>query len=267
MFVSPAIAVNNDELACFYAIRHVLKSHKSLTEDDIKYAANFISSFYSDSRDKLRQNSGIKNILTDSQLLMILLYSDKKRICRFALIFNDELDDAIKSRDSSMLKRILLGPKEMFVELYDNPLLSNEDKDFIIRLIARESFALMVTLEFLKKEIITDDDVINVATKCYNNVCIKDGQILYDDDSRAVMSRYETPPESVFTIDKSKIYCFDTLELISEVTEEIPINPKTGNKFSDYALKLIRNRFNKEINMYRRYKQIKNSTNLPHNNL
>ena len=252
--ISPAIAFSDAELACFHAVKYILHTHKSLSENDITYSANFISSFYA-----LREN-----VLTDDQLVMFLVYADKSGICRFALIFNEELDTAIKNKDRTGLKRLLLGPKEMFIELYDNTFLSNEDRDFILRLIARESFAMMLALGLLKKnsESFTAN-VVTITTKCYDEVCIQDSKLLEDDPERAVMSKHEKPPESVFTVDKPKssrtpsVYCFNTLDLIKAVTETVPINPKTGEPFSDYSLKVIRDRFRKEINMYRRYRQIK----------
>ena len=258
-YISPAIAITDNELACIHLVNKVLQSHKNLTSDDIQYASNYISSFYSYSSNN--PNSSFP-LLDDTQLIMFLVYSDQNGICKYALIFNEELDIAIKSRDNISLKRILLGPKEMFIELYDNPYLSIEERDFIIRLIARESFAIMLSMELLKKNPldINSDDISSI---CYDQVCIQDAKILDDDYVRATMSKYEKPSSSVFTIDKSphsdtpNVYCFDTLDLISSVTEPSPINPKTNQPFSSYSLNIINQRFHKEIAMYRRYRQLK----------
>lgn len=289
--ISPAIAATDDELACFHATRYILQSHKSrLSSDDIAYAANYISSFYSHSMDIVQKDPDTENILSEEQLIMFLVYADQKGISKFALIFNEELDTAILKKDTISLKAILLGPKEMFVELYDNTFLRNEDRDFLIRLVSREIFALKLTFELLKRKVInldTIDDtcmaetltvhaeklsqekdkvqVTVIATKCYDEVCIQDAKILEDDMARATMSKYEKPAESVYTVDKSatsttpKVYCFNTIELIDAITELNPINPKTKEPFSDYTLSLLHQRFHKEMAMYRRYKQIKSS--------
>ena len=271
---SPAIAISDCELVFYYACSYILRTHARLEPEDIRYAANYISSFYSHSC-----NTSNSSSLTDNQLIMFLVYADQTGICKFALIFNEELDTAIKSRDDVTFKRILLGPKEMFVELYDNTFLSTEDRDFIIRLIARESFSLMSALELLKKKILEplpyednldfslhpncSDKFAFLTNSCYEQVCIQDSQILEDDFARATMAKHEKTPQSVFTVDKSpssktpQVYCFNTLDLIASVTENIPINPKTGEPFSDYSIKIINQRFPKEINMYRRYRQIK----------
>jgi hypothetical protein len=290
--ISPAIAISDSELAYFHATRYILRSHKNLNDNDIQYAANYISSFYSHSYNVLYDNPHISrdspsNILTDPQLIMFLVYSDQRGICKFALIFNEQLDTAIKNKDNIAFKRILLGPKEMFVELYDNTFLSTEDRDFITRLIARESFALMLAIQLLKYKIINFESIddtctsntftfhtqkenthvrlVSLATKCYDEVCIHDAKILQDDQVRATMSKYENTPESVFTVDKPpssetpQVYCFNTLDLIAAITDNPPINPKTGQPFSTHSIKIITQRFNKEINMYRRYRQIKST--------
>ena len=273
---SPAIAISDCELVFYYASIYILRTHAALDAEDIRYAANYISSFYSHSCNPSRDNA---SSLTDNQLIMFLVYADQTGICKFALIFNEELDAAIKARDDATFKRILLGPKEMFVELYDNTFLSTEDRDFIIRLIARESFSLMSALELLKTKILDSrpeendldfsrdpncyDRFAFLTSTCYEQVCIQDSQILEDDFARATMAKHEKTPQSVFTVDKSpssetpQVYCFNTLDLIASVTENIPINPKTGEPFSDYSIKIINQRFTKEINMYRRYIQIK----------
>lgn len=292
--VSPAIAISDTELAYFHTIRFVLKTHKYLNDNDIDYASNFICSFYSHSHDNLSSGS---LLLTDDQLIMFLVYSNQRGICKFALIFNEELDNSIKSKDDTKLKRILLGPKEMFVELYDNTFLPPDDRDFIIRLIARESFATVLLIQLLKQKILNLEDIVDtysslqdfsnrssdfilqdspihkaqivtLTTKCYDEVCIQDSTILEDDQVRAIMSKYEQSPDSIYTIDNSpssktpQVYCFNTLDLISSVTSNNPINPKSQQPFSPYALTIINQRFHKEIAMYRRYLQIThNSTN------
>lgn len=288
--ISPALAMTDSELACYHAVRYILRYHKQLTENDIQYASNYISSFYSNSYDShsydsLQENPEADNVLNDEQLVLFLVYADQRGIGKLALTFNEELDAAIKAKDTISLKKILLGPKEMFIELYDNPYISNEDREFVIRLISREMFAATLALGLLKKKILNletiddkctsetltfeaqkDSGVVNIAvlaTKCYDEVCIQDAKILEDDQVRAIMSQREKTSESVYTVDKPQnsstpqVYCFNTIDLITAMTDDIPINPKSKEPFSDYALKVIRQRFSKEISMYRRYKEIK----------
>jgi hypothetical protein len=285
MEISPALATTDDELACVHITRYILNSHKQLTTDDIGFAINYISSFYSYSLDILKDNPDADNILTEDQLIMFLVYADQRGICKFALIFNETLDLSIKNKNTTELKNLLLGPKDMFIELYDNTFLRNEDREFTIRLISREMFALKLAIGLIKKKVLeTFDDkcasesmtviadkegpaiqITSLATRCYDEVCIQDAKILEDDMARAAMSKYEKPAETVYTVDKSsstsipRAYCFETIELIAAVVQETPINPKTKEQFSEYSLKLIQQRFHKEIAMYRRYKQIKSA--------
>jgi len=173
----------------------------------------------------------------------------------------------------------------MFIELYDNLFLNDEERDYIYRLISREIFAMTLTIDLLKNKIInletigdgcnTDSvmleaqrgknsvQLVSIVTKCYEEVCIQDSTILQDGTSRAAMSKYEKPSDIVYTIDKPsssivpRTYCFDTMDLIASVSEEYPINPKTNEPFSEFSLNMIRQRFHKEIAMYRRYKQMR----------
>lgn len=286
--VSPALAMTDDELACFHAVTFVLQSHKRLAEEDIQYVANYISSFYAHSKERFREDPNAANHLDDEQLIRFLVYANQRDIGKFALTFNEVLDTVILARDEITLKELLLGPREMFVELYNNPYLSSEDRDFLIRLVSREEYAITLLLGQLKKKILsletidtscTNEDLIIQAqrsdkavnmtvlsNKCYDEVCIQDARILSDDTARAAMSTREKPAETVYTVDKPqssatpRTYCFDTLELIAAVTDDAPINPKSREPFSDFALKIILQRFHKEIAMYRRYRDIKASS-------
>ena len=86
--------------------------------------------------------------------------------------------------------------------------------------------------------------------------------MLSEDNTKATLSKYEKTPMSIYTIDRPAsspnphVYCFDTLELLDAITEPVPINANSGEPFSDFSLKLINQRFRKEIAMYRRYKEI-----------
>ena len=279
--ISPAVAMTDDELACFHAAKFVLRSHTQLTDLDRQYAANYISSFYSYSKEQLELN--LTKYLNDENLVRFLVYANRRDIGKFALTFNEQLDTAIKNRDDISLRALLLGPKEMFIEVYNNPYLSNEDREFLIRLISREEYAITLTLGQLRKKLLdlemvddqcTTEDVLihaqgdsrviqltTLTTKCYGEVCIQDARILSDDSARATMSLYERPSAMVYTVDKPassvnpRTYCFNTLDLIAAVTENTPINPQSREQFSTAALNMIRQRFRKEIAMYQRYRE------------
>lgn len=269
--ISSAVAMSDEELACFYTVKFVLSSHKRLSKEDVEHAANYISSFYTYGRSE--ENSDRDDIITEEHLVQFLVYTNRRGIGKFALIFNDRLDFAIISRDNIFLQQILFGPKEMFVELYDNPYLFTEDYDFIIRLISREMYAMTLLLTRLREKIMNletidgtcQESIESISAKCYDKVCLEDAKILENDSIRVEMSKYETLPDTIRTVDKSKnsmtpqVYCFDTIELIASMTENIPVNSKTKEPFSEYSLKVIRERFRKEIALYRRYKELRST--------
>jgi len=266
--MSFAKALSDNELACFHILKYSLSTHKNLSDKEIIRTSNYICSFYIN-----------KNISFDS-LIQFFTYSDQTGVCKFALSFNEKLKNSIKSKDYSLLKKLVLGPKDMFIELYDNNYLSPTDRDFLIRLVSREMVAYESLFDKVKNKIINVEDIkhkcssntsyfelthqknkntmFSLTSNCYDEICIQDSKNLNDDQVLSIMSKYEKPPSSFYTVDKSsktqtpQVYCFDTLELISS----LPINPKTGEKFSKHTFNIIHQRFSKEINMYKRYREL-----------
>lgn len=268
-----AEAFTDAEQACFSVSKFVLETHPALSEGDILYAANFICSTYN----HYAEPSSRTNPFSKDQLIRILVYANTHTICKFAVLFNSELDEAIKSRNALNLTHILLGPKEMFVELYDNPYLSSEQHNFIMRMLAREVAAFTQVYDHVQQHVLDLDSIHTrcntqsisyntsqntitaLATKCYEDVCLIDSNILREDAARAIMAQNETPPENIYTVDKlpsqnvPSVYCFNTLDLMEAMMHEPPLNPKTQQPLSPQALTMIRNRFAKELALYRRF--------------
>lgn len=268
-----AEAFTDHEQACFHVSKFVLKTHSALSEDDMLYAANFICSMYN----HYAELSSRTNPFSKDQLIRILVYANTNTICKFALLFNSELDEAIKSRNTLNLTHILLGPKEMFVELYDNSYLSSEQQNFIMRMLAREIAAFTQVYERVEEHVLdldsihthcstqsmaynsTQSSIVELTTKCYEEVCLIGSTILREDSARAIMAQNENPPENIYTVDKlpsqtlPSVYCFNTLDLMEALMHEPPLNPKTQQPLSPQALTMIRHRFAKEIALYRRF--------------
>lgn len=249
-------------------VRHVLSTHKTLSKDDINYVIDLIKNQHNTQIEQLICDSKTKSCSSTGGLIQFLVYADQSGICKFALSFNEVLDWAIKNKQDNKILELLNGPPELFIELYDNEFLLEDDKEFILRLISRELYSIMMTIELgninPQKYICHEEDLKILSAKCYDEVCIQDAKILADDESRAIMSQYEKPPIDVYTIDKSSsdiipaVYCFNTLSLIYAATSKPPINPKTNEVFSPYALKLIHDRFRKEIALFRAYRKRRN---------
>lgn len=222
--------LTDDELTYFHATRYVLRSHKNLSEDNVAFAANYIASF---------RAANVDPAFDDDQFAMFLTYADTTGIGKFALIFNEELDAAIKARDTTKLRELVLGPQEMFVEVYDNSFFTEEDREIAMRMLTRSIYAHQLLVNQLRQKVSVDtiDDtnpavvpaadkdpqfhcpVITLttertatplgvsaaalATMCYQEVCIQEAQILRDDPVRTQMNARDTPPEQVYAIDRA----------------------------------------------------------------
>lgn len=256
-----AFAFADSELSCFYSVNYVLQTHKNLTLADINYASNYIASFYEYGLSNPKMN---QKVFSDKELTQFLVYANQSRIGMFALSYNDQLDFAIKNKNNVLLQGLLLGPRTMFIELYDNPFLSPEDQRFVLQLVNREFDTVTLFLNTLKENILQyteryPNTFSCLNNECYNAVCLHDST----HNISAIMSAHETIPSSVFTVDKPPtsntpyVCCFNILELLDAVTNPNPINPRTNAPFSSYTLKLINQRFHKELSMYQRYKQLR----------
>lgn len=250
--------ITHEEVSCFYMINHALKSHRKLSSEDVKFASNYICSMYVHYSQQPNSEP-----FDEFKLLMFLAYTNQKGVCKFALLYNTDLDRVIMSRDKKSLKKLLTGmSEELFVELYNNPFLSQEDKEAIERSVVKEYYAVKLALESLREKLLNFEDLDQLTLKCYGNVCVQDSKLLNHDKADAIFSKHECSPEKVYTVDKAgerdpAIYCFDALNLLEAVTNKIPINPITNHKFSAYTLELINRRFRKEILLYKRYRQLR----------
>ena len=263
-------SITDEEVTCFHMVKHVMKFHKQLSPEDVKFASNYICSFYNYTK------SLSKSPFDEEKLLLFLTYANQKGVCKFALTYNSSLDRAIKSRNKTELKNLLTGLSEYsFVELYDNPFLSEADKKAIERLLVREFFSTKLTLSLVKEKVFNADliddncnevsyeeerdesgNLVSLSKECYETVCIQDSKVLGCSQIDGCLIKHDRLPSKVYTVDgtEPQVYCFDTLELIDAVTNKTPSNPITGQPFTQYALKLIDRRFHKEIALYRRYK-------------
>jgi hypothetical protein len=76
--MNTVISLNEEELVCYYAVKHVLLTHiDELTNDDINFANNYICSFYDHS-------CQINKCFTYDNLVQFLVYANRATICKFA---------------------------------------------------------------------------------------------------------------------------------------------------------------------------------------
>lgn len=249
---STACAFEDTELACFYTVQYVLGTHDKLNKNDILFGSNYIASLYYYN----------KNF---DALIQFLTYANKNTVCEFALLYNMQLDQAIKKQNTTLLKSLFLSSRDSFVEIFDNPHLSQTDLSYLLHLLQLCLQASVLFFETMKQHIIYYTDptcrcnINQLNMLCKQNSCFQQPQQI-----EAIFTFYESLPDNIFMIDKPPgastfyVYTFNPRQLLDilAIPSPAPINPKTNARFHPYALKLIYQRWPKELAMYRRYKEL-----------
>lgn len=267
-----ATVVSNKMISCYKILNEALSTHRSLNDSDIEYAIDIVC--------QLRPS------ITNEQFALIILYLAKDTYTgKFALSFNQDMDVAVKRRDPELIKLLLYGPVEMFVELYDNPELNEKEVVHIKRMFNREYNALLSALEngaqqsnqdidylipckdketVFARKMMGKESSLTLYRRCYGEVCLAevesqghasriDAELLQADQiARKIYAPDVAPGKHI-----PSIYCFETDELIPLLSQASPINPYTGYEFSDFSLGILHRKFSKEIKMYKRYLQQK----------
>lgn len=241
-------------LICNKLVDQALRGHEVLSEEDIAFGANYVCSL---------------GLNPEKLALVLLMMSKHTNTGRFALSFNHELDNALKIRDVAILRRILSG-ENYLVEIYDNPDLTETEKATIERMLAREYQAIRETLnqgepllargQLDPRDLLdpcpevegimaqVNDHRVSLYTRCYDQVCL-----------RETLPGGSQIPSVIYTVDQPlgsavpHTFCFETMELVAALVQEVPVNPVTRQPFSELALSLLLPRFAKEIKLYRRY--------------
>lgn len=245
------IGISKDKLIQYKLLNTVLKTHESLSNDDISFGINNI----------------LKLNLDDINMTKFLLHSYKSlNSGRFSLTYNKKLDEAIKSRNN-----ILLPGDKDWPELYDNSELSSEDINTIEEMYNREYYAILNAIEKSRcvinlDEILQCDEnktqVFNIDnkdiyynslySKCYENICIQESI-----QKGKIISLNSNIPKIAYVSDenKDKIYkfCFPIMELIEQFAKNDYINHQNNERFSERTIEQILNKYRKEIAMYKRY--------------
>jgi hypothetical protein len=216
-------------------IFNILETHINLNCDDIQYTSSIVCNMD----------------MMESQLAKFLLHTYK--LCntgRFALTFNSNLDIYIKNREIESIQLLAnMAERDAFIELYENPLLGQEDRNVIYDMYKREYMSMLNTIEYA---ISTGKSFDFLYPKCY------EGIVSYETSD--VTGGYQIPTLSYISeIDiqdnnrLNKVYCFDLMELIETMAEGNRINKFTGKSFNPRVYDLINQKYSKEINMYKKY--------------
>nr|QBK90849.1 MAG: uncharacterized protein LCPAC201_01500 [Pithovirus LCPAC201] len=270
MIKSPATIISKRPVFCRELIGECLTTHDALNSDDIKFA--------------LQLNC---DLLSDQQLAIIIVHLCKTTdIGKFSLLYNYNIDMAIKSRDLSWLMRLLQVDDQMaFPELYrQKSVFTIKEQDAIYRTHTREynaAFQLVKTGDkitppysqyLIKSCPVYQKDTSKVLSSSFHDGVVKS-------DGRTKVSLYQTCLEGVCIAEKTpsninftslstddtdmimvpsresnglaKVQCFNIIDLTKAVSTDPAVNPTTGKPFDLAVLQMIRNRLAKEIKLYR----------------
>ncbi len=266
---SPTI-ISRRPVFCKELIGECLTTHNDLNPEDIKFA--------------LQLNC---NNFSDQQLAIIIVHLCKiTDIGKFSLLYNYNIDKAIKSRDLSWLMRLLQVDHQMaFPEFYQQRLgFTVKEQTAIHRAHTREynaAFQLVKTGDkitppysqyLIKPCPVYQKDSSKVLSSSFHDGVVKG-------DGRTKVSMYQTCLEGVCIAEKThsninftslssdnsdmvmlpikessgmiKVQCFNLIDLTKAVSIDPAINPTTSLKFDPVVLRMIRKRLAKEIKMYR----------------
>lgn len=198
---------------------------------------------------------------------ILLLMAKRTNTGRFALSFNEILDQILTEHQDDLLDQLVGGGPELFAELYQNDSLSKEERSIVERHVKREHNAMLNAIETLiakgscqVKFSLELGQPNGLFQKCYLQACLGDPEGANDPFLLVAGHRL---PDVIFMVDReglkqdsqlNHVYCFDYMDLLRLLCQtkqhEKPINPYTGRPFSDAALQQLAIRFRKEIKMY-----------------
>jgi hypothetical protein len=223
----------------FNMIKEILGTHSELTSDDKKYALTYISEIIEE------------NKIDNDILSRFLLYCNKNTyVGLFAYCYNDFFDSAIKSKNEKVIKNMVLETKEnVFFELFDNKLITSEDKKIVSSILGHELQTIKNTL----KNIGTDISVPIFIGQ--NSLYQKEYQKLILDETGVHSSPIFL--KNIYVVDKfgkSKfIFTFDLLDLLLLISKNNNLNTKTMEQFSPEVYQELKNKYSIEVKLILRY--------------
>lgn len=264
--VSRVAAVPVRETFCRSIVKECLSTHRDLNEEDVEYASSLGCRFGPD----------------DDDLAMFALHSCKStNTGRFSLTYNFELDRAIVGRnDQRVIDLASVKADVAWPEVFDNSDLSDAERETIMRVHDKELNAVKnvieqgktmsppYTVQFMTKCEPTIDKVIDkrngIDTKttlygmCYKGVCIEEsrhGEVLFDLEQPEKLTETVMVPEKAASaeIGIHLVRCYDFIHLLHGLSLDPPVDPTTGQKFSDITEKTLLSRYGKEIKMYQKF--------------
>jgi hypothetical protein len=222
--------------------KNILSGNKFLyKKEDIEWMTNIWIKNY----DKIKENP-------TSYYMILTLLNRNTRSGRFALIYNDLVYGAVEKRKDKDFAKLLLNPE--FPEIYDNKLLTSEEKEHLKTILKYE----MTAINLLIKRQESSKKIELIPSALYNE-CFLQVSIMYqteEDPELLKYSSFESPnyitiAEYNDNTDTHHMYSFDLLDLIVLVVFK-ENNVYTGKPFSEANIENVTSRYNIEIKMIKR---------------
>lgn len=238
-----------EQMKVHNTLKKVLATHREIKQEKLEKALDFLCS-------KIRK--------LDRNSLQFLVFANKDGIGRLAFTFNHELDLAIADGDMLLLHHLLMGPKDMFIEIYHNKYLNEHQKESLILTLKIAAVAMKKSVEndgtsnkcdYTHK--ISEDDKFQVKNKnlleshsTFQRNCYKDVELSFQLESE---EKSEIPKKSHYKGD-----LVDTIKALYRSKDNFNVEHPTNFKLKMHPMVafILKDRLEKEIAMYARYQEI-----------
>jgi hypothetical protein len=221
----------------YNVINEILSTH-NLSDEDRKYGITFIGSLE----------------FTEDIFYKFISYVNKKSfIGLYAHQYNDFLDNSIKKRDDKVLKSVILDVKdELFFELYNNKLITETDKQQVLRIMSYEYNATRSCIQHAIAKSDIQSNILIGENCLYHQELIKN---LKADKGIAIFPGYVGVIHLIDIVEGSKrpkIFTFELWELLNIIINQ-NLNPQTGKPFSTEVYENIKKKYDLELKLIFRY--------------
>ncbi len=238
-----AMIMDLNVVTCYHVSRIILSGTVS-NDTDLNFLVKTLTDLY------LEERSTIESAITH-----FLLYSNKCGIGKVTFTFNNHLENVIELKDKSKLITLIRQSVNMFPELENNQYLTNDDMIKLRKQISSELHTLALMFKTVKNKLQLSEPIDKITFgQCDDITCMIDNNKSL---SKYYLTKHNTTPTTIQTVDDESVYCFNTLILIKLMTDEVPINPATYEPFNKRALDFIKRRLRKEIALYNKFIDLK----------
>lgn len=219
--------------------KNILNSNRYLyTPEDVHWMTHIWIKNY----DKLKENP------VNFYMVLTLLNRNTKS-GRFAILYNNSVYASVEKRKEKDFVKLLFNPE--FPEVFDNKLLTEEEKNQLKKLFQYEMTALNLLMK--KQE---NEKIIQLIPSNLYNQCFLEVYAFFNKDTVSDLLKYDTFESPMFvalseyneTADTYHMYSFDLLDLILLVVFK-ENNIYTNKPFSEQNLENIHSKYALEIKM------------------